>query len=60
MAILKCGQKDNTKYTFGVRKEQIEEVERTEKKEVTKICCASCGTCLTKKMRFCPSCGEEL
>ena len=52
--MLKCGQKDNKNYTFGVRKEQIEE------KEVSKICCASCGTCLTKKMSFCPSCGEKL
>ena len=53
---LKCGQKENTKYTFGLRKEQMEE----EIREANKICCASCGTCLTKKMKFCPSCGEEL
>lgn len=55
--MLKCGQKDNKRYTFGVRKEQIEEVEV---KEATRICCGSCGTCLTKKMKFCPSCGEKL
>jgi len=54
--MLKCGQKDNKNYTFGVRKEQIED----EKKEANRICCASCGTCLTKKMRYCPSCGKEL
>jgi hypothetical protein len=54
--MLKCGQKDNKRYTFGVRKDQIEE----EVKEASKICCGSCGTCLTKKMKFCPSCGEEL
>ena len=53
--MLKCGQKDNKKYTFGVRQEQIEEV-----KEASKICCGSCGTCLTKKMKFCPSCGKEM
>ena len=51
--MLKCGQKDNIKYTFGARKEQIE-------KESFKICCASCGTCLTTQMKFCPSCGEKL
>ena len=50
--MLKCGQKDNKKYTFGVRKEEV--------KEATKICCAFCGTCLTKRMSFCPSCGEKL
>ena len=54
--MLKCGQKDNKNYTFGVRKEQTEEKE----KEASKICCSSCGTCLTKKMSFCPSCGEKL
>jgi len=53
--MLKCGQKDNKNYTFGVRKEQLEE-----KKEASKICCASCGTCFTKKMKYCPSCGEKL
>ena len=55
--MLKCGQKDNEKYTFGVRKEQIKEAEV---KEAGKICCGSCGTCLTKKMKYCPSCGEKL
>jgi len=54
--MLKCGQKDNKNYTFGVRKEQIED----EKKEANKICCASCGTCLTKQMKYCPFCGEKL
>ena len=54
--MLKCGQKDNKKYTFGVSKDQIKEAE----KEISKICCGSCGTCLTKKMKYCPSCGKEL
>ena len=54
--MLKCGQKDNKNYTFGVRKEQIEEQE----KEANRICCASCGTCLTQRMKYCPSCGERL
>jgi len=55
--MLKCGQKDNKKYTFGVRKDQMEEIEV---KEAAKICCGSCGTCLTNKMKYCPSCGKEL
>ena len=54
--MLKCGQKDNKNYTFGVRKEQIEGIT----KEAERISCAFCGTCLTKKMKFCPSCGEKL
>ncbi len=54
----KCGQKDNKKYTFGLRKEQMEEP--LMEKEATMICCASCGTCLTQRMKYCPSCGEKI
>ena len=54
--MLKCGQKDNKRYTFSVRKEQIEE----DNKQSSKICCGSCGNCLIKSMKFCPSCGKEL
>jgi len=53
--MLKCGQKDNKNYTFGVTEKQIKEAQ-----EVEKVCCASCGVCLTKKMKFCPSCGEKI
>lgn len=56
--ILKCGQKDNKNYVFGVRKEQMEVPLPV--KEANKICCSSCSTCLTIKMKFCPSCGEKL
>jgi len=55
--MLKCGQKNNKNYTFGVRREQIEDIN---KKESDKICCAFCGTCLTERMKYCPSCGEKL
>ncbi len=55
--MLKCGQKDNKKYTFGVRKDQMEEVEI---KETNDICCSSCSACLTKRSGVCPSCGKEL
>ncbi len=54
--MLKCGQKDNKNYTFGVRKEQLEDIE----KESSKICCASCGACLTSRMQYCSSCGKKL
>ena len=55
--MLKCGQKDNRNYTFGVRKDQIE---KTADREEDKLCCSSCGVCLTSKMEYCPSCGEKL
>ena len=54
--MLKCGQKDNQKYTFGIRKEQME----VPKEKEIRICCLACGTCITKQMKHCPSCGEEL
>ncbi len=54
--MLKCGQKDNENYTFGVRKEQMEK----EAQEKNKICCGSCGACLTKTSKFCSSCGEKI
>ena len=53
--ILKCGQKDNKNYTFGVRKEQIEEA-----KEASTVCCASCGNCFSSKVKQCPHCGKKL
>ena len=52
--MLKCGQKDNKKYTFGVRKEQMEE------KEDNMICCAFCGGSIKNKDKFCSSCGEKV
>ena len=61
MAILKCGQKDNKNYTFGVRKEQMgDPFQEQPEKKITKNCCVSCGTCLVKKSKFCPACGEKL
>ena len=53
--MLKCGQCDNKKYTFGIRKEQMEEP-----KKETQICCLSCGTCFIKGIKVCPSCGREM
>jgi hypothetical protein len=54
--MLKCGQKDNKNYTFGVRKEQMEEI----KVSVLKRCCSVCGTCVMNDMEYCPQCGEKL
>jgi len=55
--MLKCGQKDNKNYTFGVSKDQILEAD---KKEAVKSCCASCGTYVAPQANFCPSCGEKI
>ena len=54
--MLKCGQKNNTKYTFGITKEQKEEI-----KEATNIlCCSSCGSKCLKNSKFCSNCGKEI
>ena len=53
--MLKCGQKDNKNYIFGVRKEQIEDVEK-----VTKQCCIYCGKCFSGPAQYCPFCGKKL
>lgn len=56
---LKSGQKDNTNYTFGLRKEQMEDNEVTKEAMVT-MYCASCSRTCKKGSRFCPSCGAKL
>jgi len=53
--MLKCGQKDNTKYSFGIKKSQIEE-----EKIETYLFCFSCGKKINKNTNFCPSCGEKV
>jgi hypothetical protein len=53
--MLKCGQKNNKNYTFGVRKEQINEAEKE-----NQICCLKCGICFFHKMKYCSNCGEKM
>jgi len=55
--MLKCGQKDNKKYTFGVRKDQMED---EVKEVVTHKTCSACKTIITSKSNYCPSCGGKL
>jgi len=57
--MLKCGQKDNAKYTFGLRKEQREENEVAKEAMVT-MYCASCSSKCRKNSKFCSSCGAKL
>ena len=54
MSMLKCGQKDNKNYTFGVRKEQVKK-----ESKISEILCFNCNACLTKDMEFCPVCGTK-
>ncbi len=54
--MFKCGQQNNKKYTFGLRKEQREEME----KESAVIYCSHCGSICNKKDIFCSSCGEKI
>lgn len=53
--MLKCGQKDNLNYTFGISKAQIKEAE-------DKIICAcsKCGKTFNRKVNFCSICGEKI
>ncbi len=51
--MLKCGQKDNTKYSFGIKECQITE-------EKTDVFCSNCGKKVNEKMIFCSSCGEKI
>ena len=57
--MLKCGQKDNTKYTFGLRKEQREE-NKVAKEAMRMMQCSSCGKKCRKGSSFCSSCGAKL
>jgi rRNA maturation endonuclease Nob1 len=54
--MLKCGQKDNKNYTFGVTEKQIKEAQ--EVKAI--LSCLSCGKTFDKKVSFCSSCGGKI
>lgn len=57
--MLKCGQQNNTNYTFGVTEKQIKE-----KKEILPSIiahtCPHCGQTSIVKTNFCPNCGENV
>jgi uncharacterized OB-fold protein len=53
----KCGQQNNTHYTFGVTDKQMKEDK--EAQTVIKHTCPHCGQTSTIKTNFCPTCGEE-
>jgi len=53
--MLKCGQKDNKNYTFGIRKEQMREL----KVSANKFYCKKCHSEITEDMGYCPLCAIE-
>ena len=48
--MLKCGQKNNVNYTFGLDSKQIKEAEM---KEVCVFVCPACGKKFNKCVSFC-------
>lgn len=58
--MLKCGQKENTKYTFGLRKEQRDETGTNKEVIAAAMNCSSCGKACKHGSKFCPACGKEL
>ena len=57
---LKCGQKENTKYTFGLRKEQRDEIEDVKEVKTGMKSCSACGSSCGVKSKYCPSCGASV
>lgn len=65
--MLKCGQKDNLKYTFGLRKDQMlvdtiseeEKIIESGNKEYL-IRCSHCGQLLKISYNYCSSCGTRV
>ena len=56
--MLKCGQKDNKNYTFGLRKDQMKK--EADMKSISRACCSKCGVCVPGNASFCPNCGAKL
>ena len=55
--MLKCGEKNNTDYTFGKSEQPIKEAKQD--KTVNSFCTA-CGTKLTAYASYCPKCGSPV
>ena len=55
--MLKCGQTDNTHYTFGIKKEDENTIQDVEQCDAY---CSKCGEPLKSFMHFCSSCGNKV
>jgi len=54
--MLKCGQKNNENYTFGIK-----EKENNISQEQIVVCtCPHCGQTSMIKTNFCSNCGEKM
>jgi predicted amidophosphoribosyltransferase len=53
--MLKCGQKDNANYTFGVSEKQIKKAN----KDASKFCSA-CGSKIRANTDYCSKCGSPV
>jgi len=59
--MLKCGQKENTNYTFGIKNSsQKEELNEKISEHHNNIYCHKCGKQCQNFYDYCPSCGGKL
>jgi len=57
--MLKCGQKENINYTFGIKNSSQKEDLNDQISEHT-IYCSKCGKKCQNFYEYCPSCGGKL
>jgi uncharacterized OB-fold protein len=56
--MLKCGEKNNSNYTFGLAQQPIKEAKKI--KKVAGSFCSACGTKLSAKASYCSKCGSPV
>jgi uncharacterized OB-fold protein len=56
--MLKCGEKNNTNYTFGKALQPIKEAKKINK--IVGSFCTACGTKLSAKASYCSRCGSPV
>jgi len=56
--MLKCGEKNNTNYTFGKAQKPIKEAKKANK--AVGSFCTACGTKLSAKASYCSKCGSPV
>lgn len=58
--MLKCGQRDNKKYTFGIRQELDIDRKNVDNLSILKKFCSACGTKLANNADYCFKCGSPI
>ncbi len=56
--MLKCGEKNNTDYTFGKAEKPIKVAEQ--RKQASGSFCTACGNKLSAKASYCSKCGSPV